>query len=180
MSPSRQILPAALSLLMLALPLWILHNSGDAGFGAPRFVFEGKLFTDRPIVTGGALDQPSLQKEYFLFCYSLAILFPFLVLSRWLYRKTSNPCRGVLAGASIAILAHPFSILAIFTWDAARYIQNMGFTHRRVVALGMAAAGFSALALLTSWLAGARTPRRAFGWIWQSARRLFQAESRNR
>ncbi len=152
-------LASALCAAGLALPLLVLYRSGDAGFAAVGFLFSGSAFADRPIVTGGALDQGSLQKEFFLLCYSFMVLCPLLALVRWFSLSTPRPLRVVLGSAAALTLVHPFSILTIFTWDAARYLGRMGATPMRVVGLMVALIMYGALTLFALWLVGIRMKR---------------------
>lgn len=141
----------------LCLPLWLLHQSGDAGFGPVAFLFTGRAFADRAMVTGGALDQFSLHKEFFILCYSLVVLCPFLALVRWLSRSVPRPLRFAVLGASLVPLLHPFSVLTIFLWDVARYAWHMGFTPMRLVGVAAALAAYGAMAVFAWWLLGSRT-----------------------
>jgi hypothetical protein len=54
---------ALASVAGLVIPVWLLLNSGDAGCAPVKALFSGWVFTERSIITGGALDQPSLHKE---------------------------------------------------------------------------------------------------------------------
>ncbi len=143
----------------LSLPVWLLHHSGDAGFRLVGFLFTGKAFAHRPIVTGGALDQGSLHKEVFILCYSLVVLCPFLALVRWLRRHVLRPFQVFFLGASLIALVHPFSILTIFSWDVARYACRMGFTAMRLVGIVAALAAYGAMAVFAAWLLGIKIIR---------------------
>lgn len=143
---------AAGAVVALAAPVWLLARSGDAGFGAVAFLFSGAAFADRPLVIGGALDQFSLHKELFLFGYSLAVLFPCLAAARWLGGRAPRGFRRWLAAASLVLLVHPLSILAIFAWDVTRYMMDMGVTPRRLEALAAAAAGLATVTTFGFWV----------------------------
>jgi hypothetical protein len=138
----------------LSLPLVVLHRSGDAGFGPVAFLLTGRAFADRPIVTGGALDQFSLHKELFILGYSLVVLCPCLALVRWLGRSIPRRPRRILVAASLIALVHPLSVLTIFFWDVSRYAARMGITPMRLAGLAVAVAAYAALAAFASWLAG--------------------------
>lgn len=152
---------ALLCVAGLSLPLGVLDRSGDAGFGPVAFLLTGRAFVDRPIVTGGALDQFSLQKELFLLGYSLVVLCPFLVLVRWLGRSLPTLPRRILAGVSLIALLHPFSVLTIFFWDVSRYAGHMGVTTMRLTGLAVAVAAYASLAAFAAWLAGSMIGRAA-------------------
>jgi hypothetical protein len=163
MTSTKQWMAVLLCVAGLSLPLWLLQRSGDAGFGPILFLFTGSAFADRPIVTGGALDQGSLHKEFFILCYSLVVLCPFLALVRWLSRRVPRSLRVVVLGASLITLAHPFSVLTIFAWDVARYVCRMGVTPMRLAGLALALLGYAAMAAFAVWFVGIRTkgPSRA-------------------
>ena len=143
---------AAGALVALAAPVWLLARSGDAGFRAVAFLFSGAAFADRPLVIGGALDQFSLHKELFLFGYSLAVLCPCLIAARWLGGGAPRGVRRLLATASLVLLVHPLSILAIFAWDVTRYMMDMGVTPRRVGGLAAAAVGLAVVTTFGFWV----------------------------
>ena len=150
----KQLLAVPLCVVGLSLPLWWLHRSGDAGFGPIVFVFTGRAFATRPIVTGGALDQFSLHKELFILCYSIVALCPFLAVIRWLSRSIPRLPRSIFVSASLIVLVHPFSVLTIFSWDVSRYIYRMGITSMRLAALVVALVAYVALAVFAAWIAG--------------------------
>jgi len=137
----------------LSLPLlWLFHC--DGGYGPVVFLFTGRAFaTGRPIITGGALDQLSLHKEFFIFCYSLVVLCPFLLVVRWLKRHCPGTLQIFFLGTSLITLIYPLSILTIFTWDVARYIGRMGFTTERLTGIVAALVAYFMLALFAMWLA---------------------------
>jgi hypothetical protein len=130
------------SVAALVVPLVMLYHSDDAGFGAVGFLFTGSAFADRPIVTGGALDQPSLHKVLFILCYSLVVLCPFLALVRWINGPSSRLVRSIFAWLSLVLLVHPLSILTVFTYDVSRYIIVMGFTPKRLLGLALAVVAY--------------------------------------
>jgi hypothetical protein len=156
MTRFKEWIAVLLCAVALSLPLWLLHHSGDAGFGPVAFLFTGRALADRPIVTGGALDQFSLHKEFFILCYSHVVLCPFLALVRWLSRTVRSPLGFVLVGASLVTLAHPFSVLTIFSWDVARYVCRMGVTPMRLVGLMVALVAYGAIGVFAMWLVGIR------------------------
>lgn len=136
----------------LAVPLGVLHHSGDAGYGPVAFLFTGSAFADRPIVTGGALDQPSLQKELFIFCYSLLVLCPFLALVRWINGPSSRLFRSIFAVLSLVLLMHPLSVLTVFTYDVSRYVLVMGVTPKRLLGLALAVIAYLVILRFAVWI----------------------------
>lgn len=138
----------------LAVPLWLLRHGGDAGIAPVLFLFGGYLFAERPLVTGGALDQPSLQKYLFLLLLSVAATCPVVAFVRWLNRRSHPVVRRVFVALSLVLLVHPLSILAIFTYDVGRYALHMGVTPLRLAGLVLGISGLAALALFAKWVGG--------------------------
>ena len=136
----------------LVVPLGVLHHSGDAGFGVVAFLFTGSAFADRPIVTGGALDQPSLHKELFIFCYSLVVLCPFLALVRWINGPSSRLVRSIFAWLPLVLLVHPLSVLTVFTYDVSRYVLVMGVTPKRLLGLALAVVAYLVIVRFAVWI----------------------------
>ena len=140
----------------LVVPLGVLHHSGDAGFGPVAFLFTGMFtgsaFADRPIITGGALDQPSLHKELFIFCYSLVVLCPFLALVRWINGPSSRLFRSIFAVLSLVLLVHPLSFLTVFTYDVSRYVLVMGVTPKRLLGLALAVVAYLVILRFAVWI----------------------------
>ena len=145
---------ALVSAVALVIPLWLLHHSGDAGLAPVTSLFTGNAFVDRAIVTGGALDQPSLHKEVFIFCYSLVVLCPFITLVRWINGQSSRAVRSISACLSLILLAHPLSVLTIFTYDVSRYVLFMGVTPKRLLGLAFAVIAYLAILRFAVWIYG--------------------------
>lgn len=141
-----------LSIIGLLVPIFVLSISEDAGFILIPAVFGGYIFADRPVVTGGALDQGSLHKELFILCYNFLVTFPVLATVRWLNTRNQRTCRLILASVSSAILIQPLATIILFTYDTSRYIFHMGYTPKRLVALIIAAAAFIFFSLFTAWI----------------------------
>ncbi len=141
-----------LSVVALVIPVSVLHHSGDAGFRPVAFLLTGGAFADRPLVTGGALDQPSLHKELFILGYSLIVLCPFLALVRWINGPSSRQCRSLFAVLSLVLLAHPLSVLTIFTYDVFRYVLVMGVTPKRLSGLVLAGVVFLVVLRFAGWI----------------------------
>ena len=150
---------AIASVAGLTAPLWLLCHSGDAGLAPVTFVFSGRAFAERPIVTGGALDQPSLQKELFIFCFSLVVVCPFIAWVRWINGHSPRIVRSMFAISSLIILMHPLSILTIFTYDVSRYVLHMGITPMRLVGLALAIIGYMAMSSFAVWVCGLKMRR---------------------
>jgi hypothetical protein len=144
---------ALVSAAALAIPLWLLHRS-NAGLAPVVFLLTGQAFADRAIVTGGALDQFSLHKEVFIFCYSLVHLCPFIAFVRWINDQSSRAVRSVATVLSLVLLVHPLSVLTIFTYDVARYVVFMGVTSKRLLGLALAVFAYLAILRFAVWIYG--------------------------
>jgi hypothetical protein len=88
---------AAVFAVGLVAVVW-LFTDAEIRWGPIVFLFSGRVFAQRGIVTGGALDQPSLTKGYFIFCiYSL--IFGMLVFAvRWIGDRSRQSVRRTLLG----------------------------------------------------------------------------------
>ena len=148
------------SVAALLFPVWLLGKSGDAGFAPVRFLFSGAAFAERPLVTGGALDQFSLHKEWFILVFSLVVICPCITLVRRINRNRPAAERCLLAAASLLLLVHPLSILTVITDDIFRYLLHMGFTLLRVSGLALALLTYLILALFACWISGLKSWRR--------------------
>jgi hypothetical protein len=138
----------------LAFPLWLLHYSRDAGYAPVTFLFSGRAFAGRAIVTGGALDQFSLQKEVFILCYSLVLLCPVIAFVRWINGQSSRAVRLIVVVLSLVLLVHPLSVLTIFTCDVSRYVAFMGVTSKRLLGLALAGMAYLAILRFAVWIFG--------------------------
>ncbi len=145
---------ASASTAALIFPVWLLFHSGDAGLGPVTYLFSGRAFSDRPLVIGGALDQFSLHKEFFILCYSLVLLCPCMAVVQWINSRSEHRVRLVFAISSLVVLVHPLSILTIFTYDVARYILRMGITPMRLTAMAVAMIMYVAILLFAAWVYG--------------------------
>jgi hypothetical protein len=142
----------ALSIVGVTLPLLILSNSGDGGFRCVLYVFSGEIFEPHPVIKGGAFDQQSLHKGFYLLCYSVLIILPCIAFVRWINKRAPRIQRLVFASISTIILIHPFSFLALFGYEVLRYISHMGFTPMRLLGLVIAFIGFEFLRFLVVWI----------------------------
>lgn len=148
------VIAAVISVAALALPVWLLAHAGDAGFAPVRFLFSGAALAERPLVIGGALDQFSLHKEFFILCISFFVLCPGIAFVRWINRRSRRGVRWLFATGSLLLLLHPLSVLTIFTYDVARYFMQMGFTPMRLAGLVLALVAYVALVWFALWICG--------------------------
>ena len=145
---------AIASMAGLTVPLWLLYHSGDAGLAPVTFLFSGSAFDERAILAGGALDQFSLHKELFIFCFSLVVLCPFIAFVRWINGHSPRNVRLIFAILSLIILVHPLSILTIFTYDVSRYVFHMGVTPMRLMGIALAIISYMTMSLFAVWVCG--------------------------
>lgn len=138
--------------MALALPAWLLACAEDAGWAAAYRVVTGDAFVDRPFIKGGALDQPSLQKEVFLLSAALVVVCPFIAAARLLVRREPRRIRLLFAIPSLILLLHPSCILTVLTYDIARYASQMGLTPMRAGGLIGAGILWLTLAAMATWI----------------------------
>ena len=141
------------SVVGLVIPVWLLLYI-FRGLEPVKYLFNGRVFDDHPIVTGGALDQLSLHKEFFIFLVSMVVICPFIALVRWINGNNPKFVRMIFTSASLILLVHPFSIITIFSYDVSRYILHMGVTRMRLVGLGVAIISYIVLWLFGRWVWG--------------------------
>lgn len=153
MKTSKLWITTVLSLGLLCIPVVIISNAGDAGWGGPFFVLTGRLFeSGRPILMGGALDQPSLHKVFFILCFSSLVVIPPLIVVRIINKRREYWVRRVFASVSLTLLFHPLSVLICFTYEGGRYINRMGWTPERIKGLSVGLFGFVLFGVIAYWL----------------------------
>jgi len=106
----------------------------------------------RALVVGPWFDTWSLGKEFLLFARSAFVIIPSLLLIRRLNLQNSKVVRSAFSVVSVLALTYPAAYLFLFGHDVCRYVQELGFTFRRIK--GLFAAGFYGIALITfaAWL----------------------------
>lgn len=109
---------------------------------------------DRAIVTGGALDQPSLHKFFFLFGYSSTVLCTFVLIVRWLSNRKDSVVRVIFGALTLIVMVHPLSILTLTVYDLIRYINAMGPTPMRLLGLVLGLGGYAFMFLFLAWALG--------------------------
>jgi len=107
---------------------------------------------NRALVVGPWFDTWSLGKEFLLFARSAFVIIPSLLLIRRLNLQKSRAVQSVFSVASVLALTYPAAYLFLFGYDVCRYVQELGFTFRRIK--GLFAAGFYGIALIAfaAWL----------------------------
>lgn len=153
MSSHKQWTVGALTLAAFLFPIVLLCLSEDAGWSIPHAMLTGKIFDpSRALIIGGALDQPSLHKEFFLFAYSTVVVGLPLAFLRIVHRGGAPCLRRGVSLASLALLFHPASILALFTYDLWKYTYRMGTTSPRLWGLLVASLCWVALSGFALWV----------------------------
>ncbi len=116
------------------------------------YLFSGEVFKTTQIITGGALDQPSLNKYYFLFVlFSVPMVFLILVV-RWISHWQLKSVRMVFCLFSTLILIHPLSMLTIAFYFMVRYIDAMGWTINRALGVVFSLAAYAAIFISLIWI----------------------------
>ncbi|MCC6680951.1 MAG: DUF4173 domain-containing protein [Phycisphaeraceae bacterium] len=141
-------------LIVFLWPLWPMLYWGTL------HVLRGKLFSG-PVVTGGALDQPSLQKGFFLFCYSSVIVGLCLLVVRWLVDRTQRRVRIAYRILACLLALLPLFLLTVTFCQLLRYIFMMGFTMARVEGVMFALIAYAVVFAFTAWTSSDGWPR---GW----------------
>ena len=142
-SPLGMIFFLALALVPLA----------SFAFGPFLYVASGQLFAstfDR-VHVGGAMDQPSLTKWFFLFTYFSALVLPYVAVARWMSDRSTRFGYWAFTVLTIALCLCPLSILTLPFWWVIQYIDAMGITPRRVYGLVYALGGYIAVLGFLCW-----------------------------
>jgi hypothetical protein len=153
MTSLQQNLVWTATVALLVAVICLVTAAEEVGWNVPRAVLSGRVFDrNRPLVIGGALDQSSLQKEFFIFAYSCVVVLGPIALVNRLNRRSDWRLRCGISVVSLGLLAHPASVLLIFTWDLSRYIHQMGLTTARVRGLLTALVCWVALGCFAFWV----------------------------
>ncbi len=146
----RSVSAAVLLVVPAAFMLWLW----DDARGVPSYVLSGRLFqsTWRRYHAGFSLDQPTIGKWYF---WTTVFSGAWLVFAFFAVRIGKSCSCGVRRVCSIlvAIAASLYlCILALpFTWTI-QYIDAMGWTQRRMLALAWGLIGYLLIGTLTAIL----------------------------
>jgi len=147
---------AVLMLVGLGVFMW---GFAPISWRVVYFVFGGGMLSARPIVTGGALDQPSLHKGFFLCCLFMVVTGLYLLVVSYLADRERREVRLVYRALAVLCLLPTLCALTATFYDLLRYIGAMGHTPSRdqgvVFALGVYVVVFVFVAL-----SGCR------GWPW--------------
>ncbi len=145
-------LKLAVIVICFVIPGLLICFGEDAGFVPIKFLFSGGAFGERGLIVGGALDQPSLEKEIFIFAVSLMFILPAMAIAQKLSRTIAPHWRRPITIGSLLLMVHPASVLTIYSYDISRYIHAYGITKQRMIGLAIAAAGYILLVLFVLWL----------------------------
>lgn len=148
-------IPTAILMAVAVLPLlW-------AGFSGPfLYVLSLELFFSGfdPAHVGGALDQPSITKWYFIFTFLAVLALPWVALVRVFSNRRSRAGYWAYVGPAITVCVCLLLFLTIPFWWVLQYIAAMGFTVRRLQALGYGLGAYATILLFMYWVS--RPPRR--------------------
>jgi hypothetical protein len=129
------------------------------------YVFSGNLLGDSRVITGGALDQPSLHKYLFLFLLFgipstlfLAAQRVFADLENVVFRRTFIPLSAVF-------YSHTISLFAVFAYYLWRYTITMGITVPRFIGITLSIGLFLLIIRFIIWLWGYEFPMKPFSKI---------------
>lgn len=117
------------------------------------YVVSGQLFAssfDRAHV-GGALDQPSLTKWFFLFTMFSSLLLPYVALARWLSDRSARLGYWAFALPTLALGLLLLGILTIPFYWTLQYIGAMGFTPRRLYGVLYGLSGYLLILSVFGW-----------------------------
>jgi hypothetical protein len=132
-----QILRTISIVLLITTPVILMFYIWTNSYHALFAVISAKLFQNnwRIIHAGFCMDQPTIGKWYFWFTvFSSLWLFCYFVASR-ICASSSYIILRLYALLSIVTVFIYISILTVpFFWTL-QYMYNMGYTHRRVIAL---------------------------------------------
>ncbi|HUW81877.1 MAG TPA: hypothetical protein VMZ31_03645 [Phycisphaerae bacterium] len=160
--PEQRRLPALATAVYIGLVLvplaWFF-------LGPILYVLSGQLFAssfDHAHI-GGALDQPSLHKWFFLSSQFAAVALPCVAIARWMADRRSRAgyCAFALPAAVLCLC-----VLSVFTvpfWWVIQYIGAMGFTPRRILGLACGLGGYIVILGILRW---ALTPPKRLAPTW--------------
>lgn len=146
--------------LLMAVALVPLAGLGFSEDGPFLYVLSGGLFLsgfDRAHI-GGALDQPSITKWYFIFTFFSVLALPHITLVRVFSNRRASAGYYAYLVAAVAVCVCLLIYLTVPFWWTVQYIYAMGVTTRRLYALAYGLGGYLAILLFMCW--AARPPRR--------------------
>ncbi len=123
------------------------------------YVVSGRLFLspfDRAHV-GGALDQPSLTKAFFIFMFAATFAVPFVAACRSIANRSTRLGRRLFTIGATSVCVLVAGLVTIPFWWTIQYIAAMGVTERRIEGLIFSALCYAALTAFLRW--AVRPPR---------------------
>lgn len=154
----RRLGPAGTAVVLLAGLIVFVWYFKPISYRVVFFVFSGKVFSARPIVTGGALDQPSLQKGFFIFCLFTVITGLYMVVVRCLADRERRRVRVVYRAVALLCLMPALCVLTATFYDVLRYYFTMGYTPRRVQGIVFVLMSYVVLFVFVMWSASRWRP----------------------
>jgi len=122
-------------------------------YGPFLYVVSGQLFAsgfDRAHI-GGALDQPSLTKWFFLFEYFGAMGLAYVAAARWMSDRSTRWGYWAFALPTTVLCGCLLSVLTLPVWWLVQYIDAMGVTERRVYGLVYGLGGYAMVLGFLCW-----------------------------
>lgn len=145
--------PIGTALLFILAALFLVASWPPGSWYEPvHHLFSGGVFADNRLITGGALDQPSLQKFFFLFCLNSGSVAFFILAIRFVCDRSQQIVRWIFSICSTILLVTPFSILTLTVIYNLRYISAMGVTPWRIGGLAFGALCYAALGCFLLWV----------------------------
>ena len=100
---------------------------------------------------GGALDQPSLHKWFFLFEYFTALVFPYVAIARWMGNRRTRLGYWAFAIPTAALCLCLLSILTLPFYWLIQYIGAMGYTRVRIYGVAYGLVGYVVVLVFLLW-----------------------------
>ncbi|MCK5272619.1 MAG: hypothetical protein KAJ52_08570 [Sedimentisphaerales bacterium] len=127
-------------------------------------VVSGRLFASHfsRAHIGGALDQPSLHKWYFLFVYFSAQVLPYVAIARWMSNRRTRLGYWTFAIPTVGLCLCLLSILTLPFYWCIQYIGAMGYTCVRVHGVAYGLAGYIVILVFLFWAVWVPNKKREF------------------
>ncbi len=157
-SPVRRFGPVGATVMSLVGAILFMWGFWPISYRVVVFVFSGDVFSARPIVTGGALDQPSLHKGFFVFCLFAVATGLYLLIIRCLVDRSRRRVRIVYRIMAVLCLMPALCVLTATFYDLLRYMLTMGYTPKRVQGVVFGLVSYASLFVFVVWSASEWRP----------------------
>lgn len=131
----------------------------------PRYVWDGKLFSEpfNTVHAGMALDQPTIGKWLFWFCFMAGTSLPYAMGVGWVADRRRRSVRMVYGGGMTVLCALLGCLLAWPLCWLVQYVHTLGWAPGRALGLGMGTGSALLLGWATAWAWREPAPVRAAG-----------------